>query len=55
MTDEQIIEMLKDIIRFIDYDIYKYFFENEEEDVDLDPLMKISREHIKFPRISEIP
>ena len=51
MTNKDIIEMLRDIIEEVDYDIYKGLFVNpEEKDVakeQIADLVKIVKEHLK--------
>lgn len=49
MTDEQITNMLKEIIEFVDYDIYKDFFEEDEfsggSEEDVKQLINIVRKY----------
>jgi len=46
MTDKQIIEMLKDLLNEIDYDIYKTYFVYEgDERISPETLIEIVKEH----------
>ena len=51
MTDEEIVNMIKDIVRETDYDVYKDIFEIPEEPAEendwIKRLVKACRKHIK--------
>ena len=50
MNRDEIVEMLKDIVSEIDYDIYKEMFVYDQDEADrnhqLDPLVAIVEKHI---------
>lgn len=47
MTEEQIAKMVRDIIEFADYDVYKDIFVYLEGEVTPDEFYKIAKEHLK--------
>lgn len=49
MTDKQIKQMISELIKEIDYDIYKSYFiyEDDEEGQDLTPLVEIVKKYLK--------
>lgn len=55
MTDSEIVEMLKELIEEIDYDLYKAAFvencieDQEENQAHVDRLMEIVKKHTKTP------